>query len=143
MTTYALHRTKMAGKNTVPGQFFSFWNPAPRIHRSHLCAGGEEERDTCTGDGGGPLLCAKETTAKAQTPTADDIDEVFKDEVAEDNVLDDEELFSVDLRGVSGESVTLVQAGITAWGIGCGRAGIPAVYTDLASAACWLDQVTS
>ena len=28
-------------------------------HESHLCAGGEENRDTCTGDGGGPLYCAK------------------------------------------------------------------------------------
>jgi hypothetical protein len=35
----------------------------------------------------------------------------------------------------------LVQAGVTAWGIGCGQAGVPAVYSDLASAACWLDQV--
>ena len=30
-----------------------------RAHKSHLCAGGEEGRDTCTGDGGGPLFCAK------------------------------------------------------------------------------------
>ena len=47
-----------------------------------------------------------------------------------------------DLRGLFDESVSLIQAGITAWGIGCGRTGIPGVYTDLASAACWLDQVT-
>ena len=30
-----------------------------RAHKSHLCAGGEEGRDTCTGDGGGPLFCVK------------------------------------------------------------------------------------
>ena len=27
-------------------------------HPSHLCAGGEEDSDTCEGDGGGPLVCA-------------------------------------------------------------------------------------
>ena len=26
-------------------------------HPSHLCAGGEENSDTCEGDGGGPLVC--------------------------------------------------------------------------------------
>ena len=26
-------------------------------HSSHLCAGGEENSDTCEGDGGGPLVC--------------------------------------------------------------------------------------
>ena len=113
---------KWLGKTPFPDNFF-FWNPAPRIHRSHLCAGGEEERDTCTGDGGDPLLCAKE-----------------KDGTTGDSAVNAD---AFDLRGLFDENITLVQAGITAWGIGCGRAGIPAVYTDLASAACWLDQVTS
>ena len=27
------------------------------LHESFLCAGGEEGRDLCTGDGGGPLVC--------------------------------------------------------------------------------------
>lgn len=31
--------------------------PRFRIHTSFICAGGEEEIDTCTGDGGSPLVC--------------------------------------------------------------------------------------
>jgi secreted trypsin-like serine protease len=27
------------------------------LHESFMCAGGEEDIDTCTGDGGGPLVC--------------------------------------------------------------------------------------
>ena len=28
-----------------------------KLHSSFLCAGGDEGRDTCTGDGGSPLVC--------------------------------------------------------------------------------------
>jgi len=28
-----------------------------RMHESFLCAGGQEDQDTCEGDGGGPLVC--------------------------------------------------------------------------------------
>ncbi|KAL3286107.1 hypothetical protein HHI36_000620 [Cryptolaemus montrouzieri] len=31
--------------------------PAFRLHRSFICAGGEENKDTCKGDGGSPLVC--------------------------------------------------------------------------------------
>lgn len=37
-------------RNTRLGQFF-------HLHRSFICAGGERNKDTCTGDGGGPLIC--------------------------------------------------------------------------------------
>jgi len=96
-----------------------------RAHKSHLCAGGEEGRDTCTGDGGGPLFCAKKVVGGNIVPEENEI-------TAGDFGL-----------RTSGKSLTLVQSGITAWGIGCGMAGLPAVYSDLASAACWIDQVMS
>jgi len=98
-----------------------------RAHKSHLCAGGEEGRDTCTGDGGGPLFCVKKVTG-GDTNT-----------VEEDDLTVD--LF--DIRGTDDKKLTLVQSGITAWGIGCGMAGLPAIYSNLASAACWIDQVMS
>jgi len=37
-------------KNTRLGPFFE-------LHKSFLCAGGEDDRDTCKGDGGSPLTC--------------------------------------------------------------------------------------
>ena len=33
------------------------------------------------------------------------------------------------------------QAGIVAWGIGCGENGVPGVYADVSQAVCWIDQV--
>merc|ERR1712073_253080 len=33
-----------------------------------------------------------------------------------------------------------VQAGIVAWGIGCGESGTPGVYADVSKAPCWIDQ---
>jgi len=38
---------------------------------------------------------------------------------------------------------TYVQAGIVAWGIGCGENGVPGVYADVSSASCWIDYVMS
>jgi len=35
---------------------------------------------------------------------------------------------------------TYVQAGIVAWGIGCGEQGTPGVYADVSKATCWIDQ---
>jgi len=35
---------------------------------------------------------------------------------------------------------TYVQAGIVAWGIGCGENGVPGVYADVSKATCWIDQ---
>ena len=36
-------------------------------HSSHLCAGGEENSDTCEGDGGGPLVCVAAPEVEAIT----------------------------------------------------------------------------
>jgi len=35
---------------------------------------------------------------------------------------------------------TYYQAGIVAWGIGCGETGTPGVYADVSKATCWIDQ---
>ena len=71
-----------------------------RLHPTFICAGGEEGRDACKGDGGGPLVCP-------------------------------------DARG------RLTQVGVVAWGIGCGQAGVPGAYADVAKAVCWMDIAAS
>jgi hypothetical protein len=39
------------------------------LHKSFNCAGGVGTRDTCTGDGGGPLVCLnKQTNQYEQVP---------------------------------------------------------------------------
>ena len=53
-----------------------------------LCAGGEPGKDTCSGDGGSPLVC----------------------------------------QAVSGRWHVV---GLVSWGIGCGVAGRPAIYTNV------------
>jgi len=35
---------------------------------------------------------------------------------------------------------TYIQAGIVAWGVGCGEDGTPGVYADVSQATCWIDQ---
>lgn len=37
-------------RSTRLGEYF-------QLHGSFMCAGGELDKDTCTGDGGGPLVC--------------------------------------------------------------------------------------
>ncbi|XP_070139525.1 phenoloxidase-activating factor 2-like [Drosophila kikkawai] len=73
--------------------------PTFKLHDSWLCAGGEEGKDACFGDGGSPLACQLE---------------------------DDPDRFE--------------QAGIVNWGIGCGQANTPAVYTDVAKFRNWIDE---
>ena len=36
-----------------------------RLRESFLCAGGKEKFDTCTGDGGGPLICPRTNDSNA------------------------------------------------------------------------------
>merc|ERR1712186_221877 len=38
---------------------------------------------------------------------------------------------------------TYIQAGIVAWGIGCGEDNTPGVYADVSQASCWMDQAVS
>lgn len=73
--------------------------PKFRLHNSFVCAGGEEGKDACTGDGGSPLMCP-----------------------------------------FPGSDVRYYQAGIVAWGIGCGTSGIPGVYTKNSLFTEWINQ---
>merc|ERR550517_310467 len=73
-----------------------------KLDSSFVCAGGVTGKDTCTGDGGSPLVC----------PSYRDPD-------------------------------TYIQAGIVAFGVGCGDDGIPGVYSDVSQASCWIDSVIS
>ncbi|XP_015521043.2 phenoloxidase-activating factor 2 [Neodiprion lecontei] len=68
------------------------------LDQSFICAGGEAGQDTCTGDGGSPLVCPSKN--------------------AQDRY---------------------VQAGIVAWGIGCGADRTPGVYASVSKARRWID----
>uniref|UniRef100_A0A2H1WBM5 Phenoloxidase-activating factor 2 n=1 Tax=Spodoptera frugiperda TaxID=7108 RepID=A0A2H1WBM5_SPOFR len=76
-------------RNTSLGEVFS-------LHSTFMCAGGEKDKDTCTGDGGSPLSCPIDTDR-------------------------------------------FVQSGMVAWGVGCGKDGIPGVYVDVSTLRDWID----
>ena len=42
----------------------------------------------------------------------------------------------------NGYGQSYVQAGIVGWGVGCGKKGIPGVYTDVARSMCFIDWAT-
>ena len=67
------------------------------LNESFICAGGETGVDSCTGDGGSPLVCP-------------------------DN------------------SGNYYQAGIVAFGIGCGENNVPGGYTNVAFFADWIEE---
>jgi len=73
-----------------------------QLDDSFICAGGEDGKDTCKGDGGSPLVCASKY-----------------------------------------DPYTYVQAGVVAWGIGCGEDNVPGVYASVPEAVCWIDYAMS
>lgn len=70
-----------------------------RLHGTFICAGGEEGVDTCTGDGGSPLMC----------PMLNQVNQYY-------------------------------QAGIVAWGMGCGQSNIPGVYVKTSLYVNWINE---
>lgn len=75
-------------------------NTNRRITPNQLCAGGEEGKDSCEGDSGGPLMRTYEDLA--------------------DN------------------TIQWYQEGVVSWGVQCGRAHLPAVYTRVARYMNWI-----
>merc|ERR1712126_486803 len=73
-----------------------------QLDDSFICAGGQDGKDTCKGDGGSPLVCASKY-----------------------------------------DPYTYVQAGVVAWGIGCGEGNVPGVYASVPEAVCWIDYAMS
>ncbi len=61
-------------------------------HSSHLCAGGEENSDTCEGDGGGPLVCV----------AAPEVEEITAGEGGAGTVDNEGEAGTVDNEGEGG-----------------------------------------
>ena len=49
-------------KATRPGKTSPVLGSRFKLHKSFTCAGGNLNQDTCTGDGGSPLVCAKKGT---------------------------------------------------------------------------------
>ncbi|XP_022837546.1 proclotting enzyme-like [Spodoptera litura] len=76
-------------RNTSLGKLFN-------LHSTFMCAGGEKDKDTCTGDGGSPLACPVDTDR-------------------------------------------FVQSAMVAWGVGCGKDGVPGVYVDVSTLRDWID----
>ena len=70
-----------------------------KLHPGWLCAGGEDGKDACSGDGGGPLVCQV------------------------------------------GDSMEL--AGLVSWGVGCGKQGVPGVYTNIAAYVNWIRETVN
>ncbi|XP_076160506.1 uncharacterized protein LOC143143294 isoform X2 [Ptiloglossa arizonensis] len=73
--------------------------PGFDLHAGFICAGGEEGKDACKGDGGGPMVCERHGRWQL--------------------------------------------AGIVSWGIGCGQAGVPGVYSRVSHYLDWIQQIVN
>ncbi|XP_076661797.1 uncharacterized protein LOC143365245 [Halictus rubicundus] len=73
--------------------------PGFNLHPGFICAGGEEGKDACKGDGGGPMVCERQGRWQL--------------------------------------------AGIVSWGIGCGQAGVPGVYSRVSHYLDWIQQIVN
>ncbi|RWS06566.1 Serine proteinase stubble-like protein [Dinothrombium tinctorium] len=86
-----------------------------RLHDSFICAGGEEGRDSCKGDGGGPLTCYRKDGTYALA--GNNVDKCKK-------------------------SLMSPEIGLVSWGIDCGHAGVPGVYVKVQKFLDWISKNT-
>ena len=85
---------------------------------SFMCAGGIGGVDTCKGDGGSPLVCKTRNGPWYQVKN----------------------IYLYIYMYIYIYIISLHQAGIVSWGIGCGEENVPAVYASVATASCWIDK---
>ncbi|GFR82369.1 atrial natriuretic peptide-converting enzyme [Elysia marginata] len=117
-----------------------------KITDTMFCAGGSAGHDSCQGDSGGPLVCRMEAEIKESS---------WNFTTSENNVLEDlldAEVEVADLSQLEERPIPYpkpqtefinrwYQGGIVSWGVACGEANTPAVYTNLPVFLDWIEEV--
>lgn len=96
-----------------------------RITANMICAGGVADQDACQGDSGGPLVCAQSVTDRYGAGDAGSSSSVRSRAVLRNRI--------------GGSKQRWCLAGVTSFGDGCGKPGMPGVYTRISSYISWIN----